>query len=138
MNMQRKWILLFLAVYLPNIAVAQPSMVAVCEGGSTQSVRTDYTPEKGFEVTKDRATLPMIVYKFDSPKKGSVLITSGTHETTGTIIKDHKNYKTIVYVTGGVPYMDTIYNTGIVFSTEHKSLFSKSASTYRMKCKVER
>jgi len=136
--MKQKWMILFLVIFLPNIAKAQPSMVVVCEGGSTQSIRTEYTQEKGFEVMKDRATLPMTTYKFDVPKKGSVLITSGTHETTGAIIKDHKNYKTIVYITGGVPYMDTIYNTGIVFSTEHKSLFSNSASTYRMKCKVER
>ena len=138
--MQRKPILLFLAIFLPNIVQAQPSMVAVCEGGSTQSIRTDYTPERGFKVRKDRATLPMIVYTFDSPKKGSVRITSGKNETTGAVIKDYASYKTVVYLMGGVPYMDTIFfDTGVVFSTEHKDLFgAQIAATYRMKCRIEK
>ncbi|MDQ6996000.1 MAG: hypothetical protein Q9M82_00885 [Mariprofundus sp.] len=138
--MKQKWMILFLVIFLPNIAKAQPSMVAVCEGGSTQSIRTEYTLEKGFEVTKDRATLPMIVYTFDSPKKGSVRITSGKNEMTGAVIKDYASYKTVVYIMGGVPYMDTIFfDTGVVFITEHKDLFgAQIAATYRMKCRIEK
>jgi len=134
-------VLLFLVIFLPSFsAIAQPSLVAVCEGGSTQAIRTQYTQEKGFEVMKDRADLPMMVYTFDMPEEGSVRITSGTDETTGAVIKNHANYKTVVYIMGGVPYMDTIFfNVGVVFSTEHKELFGpQKATTYRMKCRIEK
>lgn len=124
----------------PTFLYGQPSLLAICDGGSTKGVRTQYTHDKGFEIMNDRATLPSVIYAFDSPQKGKARITIGKNELTGNILRDYPTYKTVSYVFGGVPYLDTVFfESRIVFSTEHKDLFGANVSTtWRLKCKIQR
>ena len=88
----------------------------------------------------DRVTLPSIIYAFDSPQVGKVRITIGKDELVADILKEYTTYKTVSYVYGGVPFLDTVFfESGIVLSTEHKDLFGTNVSTtWQLKCKIQR
>lgn len=139
MNKLSKLAIPYIFLY-PTVLFAQPSLLAICDKGSSKGVRTQYTHDKGFEIMNDRATLPSIIYAFDSPHKGKVRITIGKKEFTVNILRDYPTYKTVSYVFGGVPYLDTVFfESGIVLSTEHKDLFGANVSTtWQLKCKIQR
>ena len=57
----------------------QPSLVVVCDGGSTKGIFTQVGPD-GYETGEDRSTLDRIIYAFDAPREGAVRITYGEKE----------------------------------------------------------
>ena len=113
----------------------QPTLVVVCDGGSTKGSRTDIGPD-GFETGEDRVSLEKIIYAFDTPTDGAVRITYGSKEVVGMVLKNYPTFRTVVYIFGGVPLMDTIFlKYNKVLSTEHKELFGYgSATTWRLEC----
>lgn len=125
------------------VTAAGPSLLANCGDGPTNGTRIQYSDEDNgqVEILQEHLTLAPLTYAFDSPEPGSVLISYGGEEITGTIVNTDENYKTVAYVYNEVAYMDTLYlNTEIVFSSEHKDgLFGESVViVWKIDCTVER
>ena len=112
-----------------------PSLVVVCDGGSTKGIFTQVGPD-GYETGEDRSTLDRIIYAFDAPREGAVRITYGEKEVIGLILKNYPTYRTVVYQYGGVPLMDTIFlEFDKVLSTDHKDSFGFGVATiWRLDC----
>ena len=115
-----------------------PSLVVVCERGSTVGSRTEID-DNGSAVMDDSATFASVVYAFDVPERGMARVSIGTQEFVATILNEYVTYKTVVYRFGGVSYMDTVFfERGKVLSSEHKDIGVAVATTWRFDCVVER
>lgn len=132
---------LIFVLYVP-VSAAGSGLVANCGDGPTNGTRIQYSEDDDgqVQILQEQLTLEPLIYAFDNPQPGSVLISYGGEEMTGTIVNTSENYKTVAYVYNEVAYMDTLFlDAGIVLSSEHKDgLFGESVViTWKIDCDIE-
>ena len=132
-------LLLLLAAAAQANADDKTRLRVTCPGGSIEGTRTEFSQSHGLNVVKDRVTFPPISYAIDVPADGQVSITSGSQKVIGVVLRKYPSYRTVVFVFGGVPFMDTLFiKSGVVFSTEHKDLFgAQIATTWKRACRFD-
>ena len=132
--MTRIQLLTFLALSsLANIVIADVVHVD-CPSGRVEGTRTD--DSDGVRTSGDGVTQQKLDYIIDTENIKDSKITYGLRTVPVETIHRHGEAITIFYFFNNVPYMDTIYPSGLVYSTEHRIFFDNLAITWHYQCKI--
>jgi hypothetical protein len=119
--------------FLANIAIADVVHVD-CPSGRVEGTRTD--DNDGVKTSADGVAQQKLDYIIDTENSDESKVTYGLRTVPVETIHRHGEAITIFYFFNNVPYMDTIYPNGLIYSTEHRIFFDNVAITWNYQCNI--
>lgn len=107
-----------------------------CPGGRISGTRID--DSNGIQFSDDGVTQPKIDYVIDTDEPENSQVKYGDNAQPVYLLQHNESATTIAYIFSGVPYMDTIFPNGLVYSAEHKSFPARTALSWHYQCKLSR